>query len=106
MSNTRPEPLMLPGLDEDDARVLVLDVLGGIAPGPALDTLGPHDELRDTLGLDSLDFLALVTRVVERTGRRIEEDDYPDLADLDGWVRLLTGPLPAADTAGTDAPGR
>jgi acyl carrier protein len=65
----------------------MLDVLGGIAPGPVLDTLDPHDELRDTLGLDSLDFLALVTRVAERTGRRIEEDDYPRLADLDGWDR-------------------
>lgn len=104
MSDTRPEPVMLPGLAADDARDLVLDVLGGIAPGSALDALGPHDDLRDTLGMDSLDFLALVTRVVERTGRRIEEDDYPELADLDGWVRLLTGPLPAADTAG-DADG-
>ena len=99
------EPVMLPGLVEDDARALVLDVLGGIAPGPDLDALGPHDDLRDTLGLDSLDFLALVTRVVERSGRRIEEDDYPELADLDGWVRLLAGPLPAADPATTDTAG-
>ena len=99
MSTSPPEPVMLPGLAEDDARAVVLDVLGGIAPGPALDTLGPRDDLRDTLAMDSLDFLALVTRVVERTGRRIDEDDYPELADLDGWVRLLTGPLPAADTA-------
>lgn len=27
-----------------------------------------------------------------------------ELADLDGWVRLLTGPLPAADATG-DADG-
>jgi acyl carrier protein len=73
----------------DTARALVLDVLGTVAPGPALDRLGPHDDLRDTLGLDSLDFLAVVTRVSERTGRRIEEDDYDRLADLDGWVELL-----------------
>jgi acyl carrier protein len=89
-------------LTDAEARGLVLDVLGGIAPGAALDALGPHDDLRETLGMDSLDFLALVTRVGERTGRRIEEDDYPELADLDGWVRLLTAPLPAADTAGAD----
>lgn len=90
------------GLGDDDARALVLDVLGGIAPGPALDTLDPHDDLRDTLGMDSLDFLALVTRVSEWTGRRIEEDDYPALADLDGWVRLLTAPVPAADAGPAD----
>jgi acyl carrier protein len=77
-------------LTEHDARALVLDVLGGIAPGPELDSLQPDDDLRDTLGIDSLDFLNLVTRVSERTGRRIEEDDYERLADLDGWVALLT----------------
>jgi hypothetical protein len=43
---------------------------------------------------DSLDFLAVVVRVSERTARRIEEDDYDQLADLDGWVRLLTTPEP------------
>jgi acyl carrier protein len=102
MSDTAPETVLLPGLAEADARALVLDVLGSIAPGPELDALDPRDDLRDSLGMDSLDFLALVTRVVERTGRRIEEDDYPELADLEGWVRLLTGPLPAADTVGDD----
>ncbi len=76
----------------DDARTLVLDTLRTIAPGPELDALGAHDDLRDTLGLDSLDFLALVRRVSERTGTRIEEDDYGQLGDLDGWVALLTRP--------------
>jgi acyl carrier protein len=96
MTDARPEPVPT-RLTENDARDLVLDVLGGIAPGPALDALAPHDDLRDVLGMDSLDFLALVTRVGERTGRRIEEDDYPDLADLDGWVRMLTAPLPTVE---------
>jgi acyl carrier protein len=83
-------------LNPADARSLVLDVLRGIAPGPALDTLAVHDDLRDVLGLDSLDFLALVTRVSEQTGIRIEEDDYERLADLDGWVRMLSSPDTAA----------
>ena len=61
-------------------------------PGRRWTPCGPHDDLRDVLGLDSLDFLALVTRVSERTGRRIEEDDYERLADLDGWVRMLSSP--------------
>jgi acyl carrier protein len=88
-------------MDPDQARALVLDVLGGIAPGPALESLAAHDDLRDVLGLDSLDFLALVTRVSERSGRRIEEDDYERLADLDGWVRMLSAASPA-DLTGPD----
>jgi acyl carrier protein len=77
----------------------VLDVLRGIAPGPELDALDPRDDLRDVLGLDSLDFLAVVTRVSERTGRRIEEDDYDQLADLEGWVRMLSMPDPQTSPA-------
>lgn len=73
-----------------DARALVLDALRTVAPGPELDALGPRDDLRETLGLDSLDFLALVRRVSERSGLRIEEDDYGKLGDLDGWVALLS----------------
>jgi acyl carrier protein len=80
------------GLSPAQARALVLETLQGISPGPALDALGPNDDLRETLGLDSLDFLALVTRVSERTGLRIEEDDYEHLADLAGWVDLLSVP--------------
>lgn len=75
---------------------LVRDVLRTVAPGPELDALGDHDDLRDTLGLDSLDFLAVVTRVSERTGRRIDEDDYDRLADLAGWVAFLTAGKEAA----------
>lgn len=74
---------------DDDARAIVLDALRAVAPGPELDALGPHDDLREALGLDSLDFLAVVRKVSERSGRRIEEDDYGRLGDLEGWVTLL-----------------
>ena len=77
---------------EEAARELVVDVLRGIAPGPELDGLRPADDLRETLGLDSLDFRNLVVGVSERTGRRIEEDDYEGLVDVAGWIRLLAGP--------------
>lgn len=64
------------------------------ATAPSADRIGPRDDPRDTLGLDSLDFLAVVTRVSERTGIRIDEDDYDGPADLDGWVALLTTRTP------------
>jgi acyl carrier protein len=86
-------------MTDEQARTLVLEVLGGIAPGPELGALTIHDDLRDTLGMDSLDFLTLVTRVSERTGRRIEEDEYERLADLDGWISLLTSPPPPEPAA-------
>ncbi|WP_028927851.1 acyl carrier protein [Pseudonocardia acaciae] len=75
---------------EVQANELVRDVLRTVAPGPTLDGLDPHDDLRETLGLDSLDFLTVVSRTSERTGIRIDEDDYDQLADLNGWITLLT----------------
>lgn len=76
-------------MTDEQAEAVVRDVLRTVAPGPALDALTAHEDLRETLGLDSLDFLAIVTRVSERTGRRIEEDDYDQLGDLAGWVGYL-----------------
>jgi acyl carrier protein len=81
-------------LTDTQAEALLREVLRTVAPGPALDALHEHDDLRETLGLDSMDFLAVVTRVSERTGQRIEEDDYDHLADLAGWVEHLTAPTP------------
>ena len=50
----------------------------------------PDAGLRDTLELDSLDFLDFIEALSERTGRRIDEDDYPQLATMAGAVKFLT----------------
>jgi acyl carrier protein len=78
----------------DDARTLIGDVLGGIAPEIDLATVDPAAGLVDDLDLDSIDFLNLVTGVAERTGRDIPERDYPRIASLDAFAAYL------ADTAG------
>ncbi|MEU1707525.1 acyl carrier protein [Streptomyces sp. NPDC005706] len=53
--------------------------------------LEPEDRFRDVLELDSLDFLTLVELLSERTGVRIDEDDYPELDTLSGAVAFLVG---------------
>jgi len=83
-------------LTESEAVAIVREALATIAPGPALEALAVDEDLREALGLDSLDFLALVTRVSERTGRRIEEDDYDRLENLSGWAEMLTAMPPPA----------
>jgi acyl carrier protein len=42
----------------------------------AVASVRPDTSLRDTLELDSLDFEALVVQLSERSGHRIDEDDY------------------------------
>lgn len=69
----------------------IKSVLGEIAPDADPDALSPDADLRDTLGLDSLDFLNFVEMLSERSGKRIDEDDYPQLATLASGVAFLAG---------------
>lgn len=75
---------------------LVRTALHEVAPDADLGTLHSGDDLRETLRLDSLDFLQYVELLSERTGHRIEEEDYPRLATLDSTVAFLG----AAETRG------
>jgi acyl carrier protein len=60
-----------------DADTIVREAVLRIVPDADLDAIGPDADLRDELELDSLDFLALVETLTQRTGVRIDEDDYP-----------------------------
>jgi acyl carrier protein len=81
----------MPTRTEAHARDIVRDALTTAAPGADLDSLGDHDDLRDTLELDSVDFLAFVERLGTHRGERIDEDDYPRLGTLADCVAFLTG---------------
>ena len=79
-------------MNTTDMSTLVRRALHEVAPDADLDRLTPTDDLRDTLTLDSLDFLQFVELLSERTGRRIDEEDYPRLATLADTVAYLTVP--------------
>lgn len=68
---------------------VVRGALHEVAPDASLDDLGRDDDLRETVGLDSLDFLGLVELLSERTGKRIDEDDYSRLTTLDSTIDFL-----------------
>ena len=59
------------------------------APGSDIDAIDPDADLRDALDLDSLDFLQFIEILSETSGRRIDEDDYPELATLNSSIRFL-----------------
>ncbi|WP_432138396.1 MULTISPECIES: acyl carrier protein [unclassified Streptomyces] len=69
-------------LTSAEARHLVEEAITGIVPDADFTRVGPDDRFRDVLELDSLDFLTLVEVLSERTGVRIDEDDYPRLTTL------------------------
>ncbi|HEU5161054.1 MAG TPA: acyl carrier protein [Streptosporangiaceae bacterium] len=77
-------------MSPDEARAIVADALHQVAPEIDIEAVERDADFRDTVELDSLDFLNFVEILSERTGRRIEEDDYPDLATFDSCVKFLS----------------
>jgi len=75
----------------DQAETAITEALGQVTPGSDIDALPADADLRDTLELDSLDFLRFVEILSERTAERIDEDDYPQLATIASAIKFLTG---------------
>ena len=74
----------------EQARHAIEESLVQVAPDADLGSLGPDADLRDTLELDSLDFLGFVEALSQRAGQRIDEDDYPQLATMASAIKFLT----------------
>lgn len=76
-------------LNSTEALVVVKESITQIIPDADFTRVRPDDKFRDVLELDSLDFLSLVEILSERTGVRIDEDDYPELTTLADSVKFL-----------------
>lgn len=76
-----------------DLRAAFIESLRGVAPDIDPESLGDDEHLQDDLGLDSMDFLNLVSALHERFGLPIPEADYPELATPAKAVRYLARAL-------------
>lgn len=78
----------------EDTRELVGAAVRRIVPDADIDSLAPDDDLRQTFELDSLDFLSFVELLTQRSGVRIDEEDYPELRTLRTVTAFLAGRAP------------
>ena len=76
-------------MTDHEIRALAAEVLAGIAPEADLAAVGDHEDLREALDLDSMDFLNFLIALGERTGRRIPEADTRQLFTLEGLLGYL-----------------
>ncbi|OLZ69006.1 phosphopantetheine-binding protein [Streptomyces sp. IMTB 2501] len=76
-------------LNNAEALSVVKESIAQIIPDADFTRVEPDDKFRDVLELDSLDFLSLVELLSERTGIRIDEEDYPELTTLSAASRFL-----------------
>ena len=76
-------------MTDAELKALTLEILGNIAPESDPASLEGDEDLRETLDLDSMDFLNFVIALHEHTGIDIPEADYPKLFTLDGTIAYL-----------------
>jgi acyl carrier protein len=82
-------------MTKDDMRAAFIADLTAVAPDLDPATLDDDDHLQDDLGLDSMDFLNLVSALHKRFGLPIPETDYPRLATPAKAVTYLQEALAA-----------
>jgi acyl carrier protein len=71
----------------------VLKGLGTTAPEADLSALDPHANVRETLDIDSFDFLTFLVGLNDALGVEIPEADYGQLTTLADIVAYLTARL-------------
>jgi acyl carrier protein len=72
------------------AEAAIKEALAQVAPDADTEALAPKEDLRETLELDSIDFLRFIEILSKNTGSRIDEDDYPQLAKLASAAAFIT----------------
>jgi len=72
-----------------ESEALIKELLSNIAPEADCSALAVDADLRDTLDLDSMDFLNFITALHQRTGKDIPEADYPALFTLKGAIDYM-----------------
>ncbi len=83
-------------MTHDEAREVIVSVLGRIAPEIEPSTIAPDEELGADLDLDSMDFLNLVEGVAAAVHVDIPERDYPELVTLESFTAYLERSAPAS----------
>lgn len=76
-------------MTKDQIRQEVVRVLRDVAPETQPDGLDPAANLRDTLDLDSVDFMNFVVGLHAALGVDVPEADYDQLTSLNACVAYL-----------------
>jgi len=71
----------------------IVDIIHTIAPDEDVSDLKTDVRLREQIELDSMDFLDIVMELRKRYGVHVPEEDYKELATLDGCVAYLSPKL-------------
>ena len=80
-------------MSNEEIVIAIKDIITTIAPDEDVSSLDMHERLRDQIELDSMDFLDIVMELRKRYGVQIPEEEYTELATLQGCVDYLSPKL-------------
>ena len=72
---------------------IILAQLRGLAPEADLNDLRPHDDIRETLEIDSFDFLNFLIALNKEVGVEVPEKDYGKVNTLETLTAYLLARL-------------
>lgn len=76
-------------MTKEQIKATILEITAQIIPDEDLSNLKGDIPLREQVELDSMDFLDIIMELRKRYGIEVPEDDYTQLATLDGSVAYL-----------------
>lgn len=76
-------------MNSSEIRDHIFEILHRIAPEADLNQLDPAQSLRETLDIDSFDFLNVLIALHEKFGVEIPESDYRQVSTLTGMMDYL-----------------
>ena len=91
-------------MKREEIVIAIKDIIATIAPDEDVSNLVMDVRLREQIELDSMDFLDIVMELRKRYGVQVPEEDYMQLATLQGCVdylgpKLAEKPLKVASRA-------
>ncbi len=78
-----------PPIDQSAATAVVREAIERVAPDVDAAELAPDADIRSEADLDSMDFLAVVESVFDRTGVAVPERDYGTVRTIDDFATYL-----------------
>jgi acyl carrier protein len=76
-------------MSREEIADLVRGALTSVAPESESQPIEPDAEFRDQMDVDSMDFLNFIIALHAATGIDVPEQDYPQLASLNGCIDYL-----------------
>jgi acyl carrier protein len=76
-------------MTKEQIKATILEIIAQIIPDEDLSNLKGNIPLREQVELDSMDFLDIIMELRKRYGIEVPENDYVQLATLDGSAAYL-----------------